>query len=322
MRALLAGMGVWGALWHGRLARRPDIELAGVVDLNPEIRQKLKEGARFHTDAGAAMDQWRPDFVLNATPPAAHRKINELAFDRDIPVLCEKPIAEAYDDVLAAVSRAQKGQKLMIAENNRYTPHCRLIRDILARNAIGKLTDIRIDVQVRHFIENYHKGLEHPMLLDVGIHHLDMLRFFTGGEAKRVYADFHTPDMSWYKGYSNATLCLAMENGVRAVYQGRLDAHADYTTWYGNWVFSGEKGRLRYERGGLYLETGGQTESIPLPENGDAEGDAMLDAFLAYIRRGTRPETHISDNVKTHNIAEAAIRSFKAGKEWDIGLMG
>ena len=295
MRALLTGLGSWGMQWYEKLTLRDDIFLAGAVDLNTQLWKTGNADCRFYADAREAMDAIKPDFVLNATPPNVHRLINDLAFDRNIPVLCDKPIADNHDDVIHIVSRAANGQKLMIAENYRYAPQSRRVKDCLIQKQVGTINEIHMLFRRCHHIDNYHMSMEHPMLMDVGIHHLDMLRYFTESEAKSVYAKFHTPPDSWYSGYSNAELRITMRNGIKVIYKGSLDADVCETGWYGRWDFIGETGTLRFE-----------------PEDGEANesGNAVLDSFIDYVRHGTIPETHISDNFKTYGIAQAAMRSF------------
>jgi hypothetical protein len=72
---------------------RKDIVLAGAADSDEKSRKKIPDdnNCKFFTDAAHAMDELKPDFVLNATPPDSHKIINDFAFDRSIPVLCEKP---------------------------------------------------------------------------------------------------------------------------------------------------------------------------------------------------------------------------------------
>jgi predicted dehydrogenase len=163
-------------------------------------------------------------------------------------------------------------------------------------------------------MENYHKEMLNPILLDVGIHHLDMLRYFSGCEFKSVCADFFTPAGSWYKGFSNAVMCIIMENNIKVLYNGCLDAHSCGTDWYADWVFTGEKGILRYQKNFLYIDSGGQTQQIALPQDNNSSFNAILDEFTEYILRGTLPQTHISDNIKTHSIVNAAVNSFEKGR--------
>jgi len=316
MNALLVGLGEWGSIWLRELMCRTDIVLAGAADKNKKSWDKIPERSdcKYFYDAARAMDELKPDFVLNATPPDTHKTINDLAFDRNIPVLCEKPIATKWDDALHIVSRAADGQKLMIAENYRYTTRCRSIKEILTQNKIGDLTKIKIDFNRRHLMENYHKEMLNPILFDVGIHHLDMLRYFTGDEFKSVYADFFSPVGSWYKGFSNAVMCITMENDIKVLYNGSLDDHSCGTDWFADWVFTGENGILRFQNDFLYIESCGKTQHIALPQDNNSSFNAILDEFTAYILRGTLPQTHISDNIKTHNIANAAVNSFEKGR--------
>ena len=302
MKALLVGLGIWGTLWYERLTEHKDVRLTGAVDAD---KQKWKDdtGVRFFDDAEKAMDILKPDFILNATPPVAHKKINDLAFDRNIPVLSEKPIAEEHEDVLHIVNRAADGQRLMIAENYRYVPQIRKIKNCLEDSKAGVIKEVNILFQQTHHIDNYHMTMKHPMLMDVGIHHLDMLRYFTGSDAKTVNAQFRIPAGSWYNGYSNAELRILMQNGVNATYSGSLDADVIDSSWYGTWTFICENDTLRFE-----------------PEDGNVNTglDAVLDSFLDYLHNGTMPETHISDNYKTYQIAHAAICSFSTGKDITI----
>ena len=339
LRVLLVGLGEYGMLWYRALVKRGDMTLVGVVDADAEKFQLLEAnfktyndttkgtvhtgtadgivhlaaGCAFYTDAALAMDELCPDFVLSATPPRAHRSVNELAFDRGIPVLSEKPIAEDCDDALAIYARAQAGGRLVIAENYRYAPVSRCIRQLLDEGVIGTLTHVQVRLQKRHVMQNYHKDMVHPMLLDVGIHHLDMLRYVTGDEVRQVYADFYTPGGSWYTGYANTVLCMTMDSGVKVVYTGSLDAPANGTSWFGDWVFTGEKGILRYDSTGVSLMLDGEVTAVPLEMDWEAElaMGPLLDAFVAYMVYGVVPGTHIGDNIHTYRVAVAALRSFE-----------
>ena len=322
MRVVHIGMGQFGIGWFKALAARKDMELSGVVDISEEALKNAAEcGCKLYTDAALAMDEQKPDFIFNATPPAIHKLINKLAYERGIPILSEKPIAEGYSDAVEILEFSQNGLKLMIAENYRYLAPNRFIKNLLESGQIGDVTDIKIEFRRKHIKTNYHKYLTHPMLLDVGIHHLDMLRYFTGSEANSIYADFHRPEWSWYQGYSNANLLITMENGVKACYNGRLDAHDNETSWYAGWAFTGEKGVLRYDGETAQLYTEGKSTEISLPRDEIPFRDIILNHFKEYLENDILPETHISDNIKTFNIAECALKSFELKKEVKLSCL-
>lgn len=320
MRAILIGLGDMGMAWYELLTERDDIALVAVADQNPATFQAIKElgnatSCRFYTDAATAMDEMKPDIVCNVTPPSVHNLVNLLAFERNIPVLCEKPIAENDEDVRETISHAQ-GQKLMIAENYRYMVHMRWMRKLVSEGKIGEILSVRIDFSRFHSMENYHMKMEQPLLLDVGIHHLDALRYLTGDEAESVFADLFHFVPNHYSGYASAVLYLKMKTGAKVIYSGSLDSHENNTDWFGDWCLTGTKGVIRYTKGQLFCSTKEQVTEIPLPENTDNGMNAMLDEFIAYVQDGILPETHISDNIKSFNIVRAAIFSHESRKEW------
>lgn len=307
------GLGEFGFGWFEALAEHDDISLVGIVDFDASKLQKARDyrDCALYSDAATAMDEQKPDFIVNATPPAAHKLINKLACDRNIPILCEKPIAENYDDALDLLDRAKSGQKIMIAENYRYTDENRFVKSVIGGH---NFDIIKINFRKCHFMTNYHKDLLHPLLLDVTVHHLDLLRYFTGSEVNDVYADFYTPEWSWYKGYSNAAICLTMENGIKVFYNGSLDAYDDETSWNGSWEFSGENGVLRYNGYALSLSQSGRVSDIPVPQSATSDKNAMLDDFITYLKTGSLPQTHIFDNIKTFEIVHSALQSFESKK--------
>lgn len=308
MKVLHIGMGEWGIGWFNALKDRSDIEIVGVVDLE---ESKRVEGFEFYTDAARAMDELQPDFILNSTPPAAHQEINRLSIARDIPILCEKPIAKNYVEARELLEFALRGHKIMIAENYRYLAVNRQVKNALAGCSIGKISSINIKFDKSHRMNNYHAKLEHPLLMDVTIHHFDLLRYFTSAEVAKISADFFTPEWSWYEGYSNVVTTMHMADGTVVNYQGSLDSHSE-TSWNGTWEFVGEHGTLSYSKDWLYIINDDDFEKPwQLDEDASNDKDLILDEFIAYLQGGPMPETHIIDNIKTFKVALAAVESFE-----------
>ena len=315
MRVLHIGMGEWGISWFHVLQERKDITIVGVVDLDESKRVMHN---KFYTDVALAMDELKPDFIVNATPPSAHQQINRLACERNISILCEKPISESYSDALELLDYARKGHKIVIAENYRYIDINRRVKDVIASGVLGEITSINIKFGKRHRMTNYHSNLKHPLLLDVTMHHMDLLRYFSDLEVKGVYADFFTPEWSWYKGYSNVVTTMTLTNGIHVQYCGSLDAHLE-TSWNGSWEFVGANGSLLFEQDRVYLHKNGESQILhAIDEHAPSDKDLLLDEFLDYLRWGKIPQTHIFDNIKTFQIIREAITSFKIRKEVQI----
>ncbi|MCL2365032.1 MAG: Gfo/Idh/MocA family oxidoreductase, partial [Defluviitaleaceae bacterium] len=244
MKIIHVGLGDFGRWWYSTLCEREktrgDIQIIAVVDRNPDARQHVQPSHFFATDLTEAIRAQRPDFVLNATPPASHRVVCEAAFAFNLPVLVEKPISENYDDVQALLRHAQVGHKLVVSENYRYFAANRFVREqIHAR--LQNITGVSLLFRRRHIecfgelatqnirhtdllANNYHTTLAQPMAIDIGTHHIDLLRFFTGREVLNVHARLFTPAWSWYSAPSRILMTAEMENGLHFNYEGSMDA--------------------------------------------------------------------------------------------------
>src|SRR5436305_621278 len=144
MKMLLVGLGGFGYdYWYKKLkSAYQNLEVA-LVDRDAKARDKIDQADHFYTSLTDAIEREKPDFLLNATPPAVHSLINNVAFDYKLPVLCEKPISDRYDEAIKIVERATRENiPLMIAENYRYIPFVRRAKQLITDGTIGDLSNI------------------------------------------------------------------------------------------------------------------------------------------------------------------------------------
>ncbi len=74
---------------------RDDVEIVAAADGAPERRSAFRAAApdgRWYDDATALLDAETLDFVDISTPPGSHAALIEAALERDLHVLCEKPL--------------------------------------------------------------------------------------------------------------------------------------------------------------------------------------------------------------------------------------
>jgi len=314
MRVLHIGLGDYGYGWCRALSEYGNVKLVGIVDKNDDTFKKVSvPSVPCFTDLQTAISSVKPDFIMNASPPDTHLPLNRIAFLHNIPVLMEKPISEDFSEVQESLELARKGQKIVVAENYRYMIENMFVKEQVDRR-LYNLTGINLTFRKHHNENNYHKELRHPMLIDVGIHHLDLLRFFSGKEAVSVYARLNTPEWSWYKGYSNVKMVAEMEDGVLINYDASLDSHYP-TEWSGTWTFTAENGVAVYDGNKLQFDVDGNHLTFEIPKESKVNADKyrILDDFLAYINGGIVPPTDISDQYKTAIIAQAAILAHERG---------
>ena len=125
----MLGAGAMGSRWIRDVWQpfRDRMEFTGLVDPNPAALGEagdwlsLPPAARF-TDAHDAFATVDADFCCIVTPPAHHQEAVELACDRGMDILSEKPIADT-PKACAAIARAvtTAGVRMMVTQNYRYT---------------------------------------------------------------------------------------------------------------------------------------------------------------------------------------------------------
>jgi len=315
MKAIHVGLGGFGIGWPRLINGRNDVELIAAVDRNEATFEKVKEFnvPCFKNLEDAFKAVGKPDFIINATPPGVHLAVNRLAFsyfDSPIPVLMEKPIAENFADIREMLEHAKNGQKIMVAENYRYTT-ANVFAKKEIQSRLRNISAINMVFRQHHHMPdtNYHAHMEHPAMIDIGVHHIDLLRFFTGMEVHRVYAQLAKPAWSWYRGLSNVKMLAEMDNSVQFCYDCSMDSYAK-TNWYGNWTFTAENGVARYFGDKLIFNMEDGDIELDVPKNvpsGDKTG--IMDEFLAYLQSDILPQTSLADQAKNAAVVEAGIQA-------------
>lgn len=314
-RMVQMGLGGFGSRWFEDILCPWDrVEVAGVVTGNPERHDWVINLSgigrdRIYSDLGRALDELKPDLFLNVTPPGVHLATSMEAIRRRIPVLCEKPVAEGEEDALALERAAvESGVPVAIGENYRFLEVAMRARELLASGAIGRIGNIDLYFARHHDMMGYHLALEHPMILDVGIHHLDLIRYLTGREAVEVFARSWAPSWSHYRKNGNVIMDLLLEDDIHVSYHGGLAFYRHETDWFGVWTLDGENGMLKIEGDTITVTGRDGTRSERVAERTDSKR-YLLANVLDALESGARAATDIRDNMKTYRLAGAAARS-------------
>jgi predicted dehydrogenase len=169
---------------------------------------------------------------------------------------------------------------------------------------------------------NPHYTFTHPVLMDMAIHHFDLLRMILGTEAVRVYSTAVSPPWSKYRDEAAAAVIVTMSDGVVLSYRGSWISAGDPTLWAGDWVIECADGELawtgrendtvEFDRVSIQ-RPGGPVTPVAL-EPVELHGRAgSLRAFARAVETGTEPETSGRDNLGSVALMEAAVASAKSG---------
>lgn len=178
--------------WRDLSARDPGARIVAVCDTDPAKAQAAAERfgiPRWYRDAAEMLDRERLGFVDIATTMGSHRALAELAASRRVPMIVQKPFAPTWEDCLAIVRAAEAaGVPLMVHENFRFQVPMRRAHAALAAGEIGEPVWARISFRSGYDVyanQPYFTTERELIVLDLGIHLLDLARFFLG-EVERI----------------------------------------------------------------------------------------------------------------------------------------
>ena len=275
------------------------------------------------------LDVVSPDVVDIATRMDTHKSLcGELA-KRGVAGIVQKPLAPTWEECKAIAEAASRhGTFLAVHENFRYQTPMRRIKEILASGDIGAPSWSRVSFRTGHDVyqnQPYFYNEERLVILDLGIHLLDLARFFFG-EVTRISCEIQRRNPK-VKAEDTATMMLRHQSGTVSIvdcsYESRrLPDHFPQTLL----EIEGPTGSILLHSGfSLRVTRQGrmETESLATPllpwsdplfhvvqesvQNANAH-------FLACLQSGKKASTDIKDNLKTLALVEAAYLSAETGK--------
>jgi predicted dehydrogenase len=227
---------------------------------------------------------------------------------------------------MAGVAR-ETGRLVSVSQQYRYRPVTWTLKEQMDRGAIGELGQARLDFYKGWYFNtaDFRRTMADPLLVDMAIHHFDLLRFITGLEAASVRGESWNPPWSENSGDTSLNLTFTLNNGARFVYSASWAAQGDFSDWNGNWLLEGDKGSLRLEGDEIELReaVGEYKTEAPLAIRSSApavlgQGYILAD-MMAAREEGRQPATSIFDNLHSLAMVMAASEAVKSGET--VGVM-
>lgn len=332
LRLIQCGVGGHGFGWvRDTSSQSPDFDLVAIVDVVPDNLSKAAEAAniaeeRRFSSLEAALEAIEADAVLTVTPPAVHVEHARLAFGRGLHLMTEKPLAGTMEDAREMLRLArQAARQLVVSQNYRFNANVQTLKALLHEGAIGEFGHGHLDFYIpADFTGSFRETMEFPLLVDMAIHHLDMIRAVTGRDIVKVTAQSFRPAWSWYGHQPGLKMLLELEGGIPFSYSGDWSARGRFTSWSGDWRLQGETGSLHFERDKVLLarcEKWMQNETIEpvvartLERSG---AQATLHLFAESIRSGTPAEISGEDNLQSFGAVMAGVQSARENRSVEV----
>lgn len=306
------------------------VDLVAVCDIDATKAKAAGEkfGARWYTDSETMFAREKLGLVDIATQMRTHLPLVEMAMRHRIPTVVQKPFGENIAEVRQMVEMSRNaGTFLAVHENFRFQRPMLKIAEIIRSGAIGTPNWARISFRTGYDIytgQPYLREEERFVLIDLGVHVLDVARVFLG-EVEHLSSElqWRTPAV---RGEDTATMLLRHAGGAVSVVECTYASHRIPDSFPETLVeIEGDKGAIISRIGSrIEVTSKGEMEVIdtdpPVLPWAERPWHVAQDSVLTTCRhmveslRAGRPaDTSADDNLKTFALVEAAYEL--AGKE-------
>lgn len=202
-RVAMVGTGIRGTSFWGRnlVQRYSDIlEFVALSDINSGRLEYAKEymgvNCPVYTDFDKMMMEVKPDVLIVTTVDATHHEFIIKGLKAGIQVITEKPLT-TDETKCRAILEAEKesGRQIIVGFNYRWAPHPTKIKELLAEEAVGKITscDFHWYLNIYHgasYFRRWHGLMSRGGSLWVhkATHHFDLLNWWLDSDPVEVSA--------------------------------------------------------------------------------------------------------------------------------------
>lgn len=327
LRLLQVGIGGWGRSWAAEIVSHLGaVRAVGWVEANDqslaEAQRTLglpKEGC--FTTFQAALENVHADAVLITAPAVVHATLAIQALEAGLHVLVEKPFAPTLQEASQVVEAARAANRtLMVSQNYRFHPAPQLVARLVREGRLGQVGAVQVDFRrgnVRPSPSSPHLLWPQPLLLDMAIHHFDLMRFILGAEALEMHCRAWNPAWSLYRDPASAVATIDFGQGAVVSYRGSWVSPGPVTPWAGEWRLECEDGEISFvSRGDVGVpdavrvrRLGKRAQRLELPALAHTDRLGSLNAFVEAVQTGVEPMCSGRDNLHTLGLSLGAIRS-------------
>lgn len=217
------GLGRMGQLYGYHVGRQiDDATLIGIADIRQEVRDKFAgqiSGVATYADYHDLLANPDIQGVIIATPTSTHREVVIAAAEAGKAIFCEKPTAlslSATDEMLDAVSKASV--MFQVGFMRRFDKAYVEARKQIDAGVIGTPVTIRSLSRdpFRTSLEYADVNVSGGIIVDMGIHDIDVVRWMMDDDIARVYTESASlvyPELEGVGDCDNAMMTLKFAKG-------------------------------------------------------------------------------------------------------------
>jgi myo-inositol 2-dehydrogenase/D-chiro-inositol 1-dehydrogenase len=325
LRVCVVGAGRMGADHIERLTHRIDgAEVAMVVDVDVSRAKKAVEAipsAVAVPNTEQALDREDVNAVVIATPGFLHKDVLLQFRERDLPILCEKPLTPDADSSWEIVEAEQRlgRQRIQVGFMRRFDAEYQRLRSLIMSGELGEL----LMLHCSHRNADTPLDFTNEMLInDSVVHEFDVIRYLTGEEIKNVQVRLGRATRHARSGQHDPQhLLIETESGVLADVEIFVNAQFGYQVAT-QAVF--EKGIVNIgEDGGPYIRSAGRWGGEITPsfvERFKSAYDVEVQSWVDAAQRGEVGGPTAWDGYATAACCEAGVVAQRNGNKVEVSL--
>ena len=338
LRIIQIGLGGWGQDWLANVVlKSEDFELAACVDVDASMLDRVQArgvpATRCFASVEQALEMVDCDAVLVTTTLPYHVPVALAALKAGKHVLVEKPFAPTLEAARQVVDlAADLGKILMVSQNYRFYPAVRAVMALLDENSLGAVHTVNLDFR-RYANQapvpgHRHYNLTQPLLMDMAIHHFDLMCGLLKQAPQLVTCTTWNPPFSKFVEPPVGAATITFEGGTVVSYRGSWISSGPATPWAGEWHMECEAGEIEWTSRaniGVSAETslsaervvvrpiGKRPRRVELPALDHIDRAGALHAFAQAIHTGQEPEAAGRTNIGSLALMFATIEAATSG---------
>jgi D-apiose dehydrogenase len=322
-RPLRIGMVGAGMISHHHLiawSREPRAVVVAIGD--PNLARAQKRASEFGITAAydglaSLLAAQEVDALDIASPRETHAALVDMAAERSIDVLCQKPLTPTLAEAEALARRIDGRIRLMVHENWRFRPWYRALKCQIDGGALGDLRWAGMATISSGLLSNAsgnRPALERQPFMahekrlaisEVLIHHIDVMRWLLG--PLKLLSARTAHKLAEVEGETLASLFLETADGAPITVIGDMAAPGFPPRTDDRLEVAGCDSSAVFDRSVLTLMGAVErTEPFDFHQGYQESFDGVIRHFVDRLIDGSSFETDVTDNLETLRIVEQA----------------
>jgi predicted dehydrogenase len=336
VRVGIAGYGVVGKTRHVSIKKNTSFQIVAVSESNLNAQKSVPAGIEIFDTYEALIAEAELDIIFISLPNKFAAEATSLSLQKGLHVFCEKPPAKTLAELISIqdISSMNPSLKLMYGFNHRFHSSVEEAKSITDNNTLGKIINMKGVYGKSQMISfnqtDWRTKREESgggILLDQGIHMLDLMRYLSGQNFTEVFA--FVDNAFWnFDVEDNAYVLMKSSDGVVA------QLHSSATQW--RHVFNLE---ITFEKGSLVLGgllTGSKSygdetlkvitsdptkdQGVPQESTSKYNEDVSWDNEIKYFAKSLQDDLNIQrgsieDAIETMRLIETIYKADPIWKE-------